>query len=54
VLILPQLGRDDLYGEYRFDEPWNGPNNKALVARMPDVYACPSNDQPTRGLRRFV
>lgn len=42
VLILPFLGEDTLYREYRFDEPWNGPNNAALAERRPAVYWCPS------------
>ncbi|MBS0266896.1 MAG: DUF1559 domain-containing protein [Planctomycetes bacterium] len=42
VLILPYLGRDDLYSEYNFDEPWNGPQNIKLLEKMPGLYACPS------------
>jgi hypothetical protein len=41
VLILPFLDRDDLYAKYRFDEPWDGPNNRQLIDLMPSVYACP-------------
>lgn len=41
VLILPFLERDDLYAKYRFDEPWDGPNNRQLIDLMPRVYACP-------------
>jgi len=43
VLILPQLGEQALYNEYNFSEPWDGPNNGRLLARMPAVYACPSH-----------
>jgi hypothetical protein len=42
VLILPFLEQENLYREYRFNEPWNGPHNKELAARMPEVYRCPS------------
>jgi hypothetical protein len=42
VLILPFLGEDDLYKQYRFDEPWNGPHNKGLATQMPVVYSCPT------------
>ena len=42
VLILPYMEEGALYDEYDFDEPWNGPNNSALAARMPKVYRCPS------------
>lgn len=31
-----------LYDAYRFDEPWDGPNNRKLLAMMPSLYACPS------------
>jgi prepilin-type processing-associated H-X9-DG protein len=43
VLILPYLGEQSLYNEYNFSEPWDGPNNSRLLARMPGVYACPSD-----------
>ena len=42
VLILPQLEQSELYAEYRFDEPWDGPNNRKLLEKMPQVFACPS------------
>lgn len=42
VLILPLLDRADLYGQYDFAEPWDGPHNIKLLDRMPVVYACPS------------
>ena len=41
VLILPFLEQNDLYNKYKFDEPWNGPNNIKLVEQMPQVYHCP-------------
>jgi hypothetical protein len=47
VLILPFLGEEQLYSEYDFSEPWDGPNNSRLLARMPHVYVCPSD--PTGG-----
>jgi hypothetical protein len=43
VLILPYLDRADLYERYRFDEPWDGPNNIKLLDEMPRVFACPSH-----------
>jgi hypothetical protein len=41
VLLLPYLGRQDLYDAYRFDEPWDGPNNRKLEDQLRDVYSCP-------------
>jgi hypothetical protein len=46
VLILPYLEHPDLYNEYRFDEPWDGPNNRKLADRMPPVYAFHGPDRP--------
>jgi hypothetical protein len=43
VLILPFLECRGLYGQYDFNEPWNGPNNKKLLANRPLLYACPSD-----------
>ena len=41
VLLLPYLGQVKLYERYRFDEPWNGPNNKMLITQMPEVFHDP-------------
>jgi hypothetical protein len=41
VLILPYLDQQALYEQYRWDEPWNGPNNRKLLASIPDVYRDP-------------
>ena len=38
VLILPFIDQSALFNEYRFDEPWNGPNNAKLAKRMPVVF----------------
>ncbi len=43
VLLLPFLGRQDLYDRYRFDEPWDGPNNSQLISMIPTEYRCPDD-----------
>jgi hypothetical protein len=43
VALLPDLGEQELYEQFRLDEPWDSEHNKALVTRMPSVYA------PVRG-----
>jgi Protein of unknown function (DUF1559) len=43
VHILPFLGEDALYKEFKLDEPWDSPNNKKLLARMPRVYGSPQS-----------
>lgn len=40
VLILPYIDEAALYRKYRFDEPWDGPNNRRLAAQMPFAYRC--------------
>jgi Protein of unknown function (DUF1559) len=39
VLILPYIEEDRLYNEFKLNEPWDGPNNKKLIERMPKVFA---------------
>ena len=41
VLLLPYIEENQLYSEFHLDEPWDSPHNKALLARMPKVYARP-------------
>jgi hypothetical protein len=45
ALLLPFLD-PGLAGQYNYDEPWDGPNNRRLAARTPSVYRCPS-ESPT-------
>jgi hypothetical protein len=48
VALLPFLDQAQLYNEYHFDEPWDSPNNRALIARIPGVYRAPAdNGKPT-------
>ena len=42
VLLLPYLEQNALYQKFKLDEPWDGPNNKALLAQIPNTYRCPS------------
>ena len=39
VAILPYIEQAALYKEFKLDEPWDGPNNKKLIAKMPKTYA---------------
>jgi prepilin-type processing-associated H-X9-DG protein len=41
VLILPFMELRELYDKYNFSEPWDGPNNRKLLAVRPKVYTCP-------------
>jgi prepilin-type processing-associated H-X9-DG protein len=44
VAILPYLEQQELYNQYNFDEPWDGPNNRKLIDKMPAVYGYPGPD----------
>jgi len=48
VLILPFLECDPLYKQYNFNEPWDGPNNKKLLAARPRRYVCRATKTPMR------
>ena len=39
VLLLPYMEEDKLYKEFKLDEPWDSKNNKALIEKIPKVYA---------------
>ena len=43
VLILPYLGRIDIYKAYDFTEPWDGPKNEKLLTIAPNLFTCPSD-----------
>jgi hypothetical protein len=45
VLILPYMECESLYKQYDLNEPWDGPNNKKLLAARPRMLACPSDGQ---------
>ncbi len=44
VAILPYIEQQELYNQYNFDEPWDGPNNRKLIDKMPVIYAHPGAD----------
>jgi hypothetical protein len=46
VHILPNLNEEALYKQFKLDEPWDSPTNKALIEKMPKVYQNPSATAP--------
>ena len=50
VLLLPYMEQGDLFDQYSFDEPWNGPNNSKLhdVLQWP-LFECPSVGRGEQG-----
>ena len=51
VEILPYLGFNNLYNQFRRDEPWDSVHNLALLDQMPDIFQDaddPSDSATTR------
>ena len=44
VAILPYIEQDNLYKQFKLDEPWDSENNKKLLERMPTTFA-PSDSE---------
>jgi hypothetical protein len=56
VQLLRFLDKQDLYNQFKLDEPWDSEHNKKLIDKMPEVYATPGVKTP-RGythVRSFV
>jgi hypothetical protein len=47
VFLLPYFERQDLFNAYRWDEPWDGPNNKKMHNEIRSLFNCPSDLQQT-------
>lgn len=42
VHLLPYLGQQELYDQFKLDEPWDSEHNRELRDEMPGVYYNPS------------
>jgi hypothetical protein len=54
TLLLPYLQQENLYEEYRFDEPWNGPHNSQLIAKQPEVFRSPRQQSNRIGVAGYL
>jgi hypothetical protein len=54
VAILPYVGQADLYKRFNLDEPWDGPTNKPLLAKMPAVFAGPAGGKRKDGHTAYL
>ena len=52
VAILPYIGEEKLYKQFKLDEPWDSTNNKPLIAKMPKLYAEPDVEPTPAGTTR--
>jgi hypothetical protein len=54
VAILPYVEEQKLYEKFHLDEPWDSPNNKPLIVKMPKVFADPAGDEASEGRTRYL
>ncbi|HEY7330890.1 MAG TPA: DUF1559 domain-containing protein [Gemmataceae bacterium] len=53
VAILPYIQQEHLYNQFNRDEPWDSPNNKKLIARMPLIYKLPGDETPSSNTTHY-
>src|SRR5439155_17093192 len=53
VAILPFIEQDNLYKQFKLDEPWDSENNKKLIANMPKIYAIPRVTNPDETVTHY-
>lgn len=53
VSILPFIEGDQLYKEFKLDEPWDSEHNKKLIEKMPRVFASPYGE-PKKGETNYL
>lgn len=46
VHILPFIEQQNLYDQFKLDEPWDSPHNLALLERMPEIYRGTNSQAP--------
>ena len=54
VLILPYLGYQRLYESYDLSQPWDAPQNVALLNAAPDVFQCPADASHGTSITSYV
>src|SRR5205085_12491632 len=53
VAILPYTEGDELYKQFKLDEPWDSEHNKKLLEKMPKIYASPAADLKDKTLTYY-
>lgn len=54
VAILPYVEQNQLYNEFKLDEPWDSEHNKKLIARMPEIYVVPAASKTPKGETHYL
>jgi RNA polymerase sigma factor (sigma-70 family) len=53
VALLPFVEQDNLYKQFKLDQPWDGPINKKLLEILPAVYVRPGGRVGNVGLTYY-
>ena len=53
VAILPFIEQENMYRQFKLDEPWDSEHNKKLIAQMPPIYAVPGQKGKEKGLTHY-
>ncbi|MEW4454928.1 DUF1559 domain-containing protein [Bremerella sp. JC817] len=48
VLILPELGHEDLFSQFDLSQPWDAPVNQKMISQMPGGFDSPFHDDQQR------
>lgn len=51
VHILPFMGEEELYEQFKLNEPWDSPHNKRLLAKMPNAFRAPGDPKDSTTTR---
>jgi hypothetical protein len=54
ALILPDLTMKPPFRSYDFGQPWDSPNNKALLATAPEIFQCSRSGPPAGNETSYV
>jgi hypothetical protein len=54
VHILPFIEHDQLYKQFKLDEPWDSEHNRKLIPLMPAVYKSPMQKNVAKGKTTYL
>lgn len=54
VHLLPFLEENELYNQFKLDEPWDSANNRPLIAKLPEVFTVPSKTPFREGATSYL
>jgi hypothetical protein len=53
VAILPYIDQAPLYQQFDLTQPWDSPQNKKLIAKMPQIYVVPGTESKEPGMTHY-